>query len=232
MSADPTTSSPARSQDNLLYGLKHRPHAPAPEIPRAEALSRPARVAEAAALRQLALRSRGRLGRLRRRPGIARADGAPAGARSARSSSSRLDGDVFGLGLRGTMPPAPRAELADRLLEARPAMQDRLLADDRASGAAGRALRPRPLQHQRDASPRTCCSARRSASAFDIERLADQPYVRDTLDATGLRRRAGRGRLRGSPRRCSSCSPTCRPTTSISASSASSRPTSCRTIGR
>ncbi len=67
---------------------------------------------------------------------------------------------------------------------------------------------------------------------FDLENLAEQPYVRQMLDETGLTDNAGRRSATSWPPPWSRSSPTCRPTTSISASSASSTPRSCRATGR
>ena len=140
---------------------------------------------------------------------------------------SVLEGDVYVLGLRGTVGPH-HGDLPDHLLEARHAMQARLLADERLA----RLVEPfHPDRYNTNATlAENLLFGVPVDERFDIERLAGNAQIRATLDATGLMPELVQVGLR-SPGRCSSCSPTCRRTTSISGSSASSPRTSCRPTG-
>ena len=122
--------------------------------------------------------------------------------------------------------PAPTSELKERLLEARLAMQQRL-ADD-----AGLSRLVEPFDPERY-----------NTNASLAENLLFGSPVGPCVRSGGDRRPALRARdlagdrparaisttsVSASCRRWSSCSPICRPTTSTSGSSASSRPRTCR----
>ena len=96
----------------------------------------------------------------------------------------RLDGDVFGLGLRSAIPDGAHTELKERLLEARGAMQAQL------NGSRDLARLVEPFDPERYNSNATLAENLLFGSpigtAFDLERLADQPYVAATLEKTGL----------------------------------------------
>ena len=87
----------------------------------------------------------------------------------------RLDGDVFGLGLRSAIPDGAHAELKDRLLEARRAMLERLSA----SADLSRLVEPfDPERYNTNASlAENLLFGSPVGPTFDPEQIADQPYV-------------------------------------------------------
>ena len=88
----------------------------------------------------------------------------------------RLDGDVFGLGLRSAIPDGAHAELKDRLLEARRAMQRAARA---ASADLSRLVEPfDPERYNTNASlAENLLFGSPVGPTFDPEQIADQPYV-------------------------------------------------------
>ena len=96
----------------------------------------------------------------------------------------RLDGDVFGLGLRSAIPDGAHTELKDHLLEARQAMLERL------SGSADLSRLVEPFDPERYNSNASLAENLLFGSpvgpTFDPEHIADQPYVGETLEQTGL----------------------------------------------
>lgn len=96
-----------------------------------------------------------------------------------------LDGDIFGLGLRSAVRDGQRAELRERLLVARGEMQARLAAD----ADLARLVEPfDPDRYNANASlAENLMFGSPIGHVFDLERIADQPYVQETLEATGLR---------------------------------------------
>ena len=96
----------------------------------------------------------------------------------------RLDGDVFGLGLRSAIPPGAHIELKDRLLEARRAMQERLAASAQLSRLVE--LFDPNLYNSNASLAENLLFGSPVGKVFDPDAIADQHYVRDTLEATGL----------------------------------------------
>src|SRR5438067_4746369 len=98
---------------------------------------------------------------------------------------ARLDfeADVYGLGLRGRLDPASQAELAERLLEARQALEQRLAAD-------GITDLVETYDPERDNSSATVAENRLFGTpigpTFDCDALADNIHVRRVLDQLGL----------------------------------------------
>ncbi len=167
-------------EDNLLYGLKHRPLRlvePTPADRARHARDRHEALAsgnspdpvdadwvdwEAAGVREPA----------ERLPAIIRA-----------LDVARLTGDVYAFGLRGTLP-ANRPELANRVLEARRAMRARLAGDERLARLV------EPFDPDRYNSNATLAEnllfGMPVGRVFDLEHLASHPYVRSVLEETGL----------------------------------------------
>jgi ABC-type multidrug transport system fused ATPase/permease subunit len=178
---NPTMVFAGTIEDNLLYGLKYRP-----QRPRAvgeDALSRYEREMHEANLS----------GNSPHDPGADWIDYLAAGIEEpdhrvtslvAVLELVRLDGDVFGLGLRSAIPDGAHTELKERLLEARGAMQAQL------NGSRDLARLVEPFDPERYNSNATLAENLLFGSpigtAFDLERLADQPYVAATLEKTGL----------------------------------------------
>lgn len=168
-------------RDNLVYGLKHRP------------------------LHELALEGGAAAQRAKNRHEAKRAGNSPfdatddwvdlaaAGASDADSllrllvrllQLVRLDADVYGMGLRSAIPEGTRHELKQRLLEARHRMQARLAGDPGLS----RLVEPfDPARYNTNATlAENLLFGTPVGHVFDSERLAEQPYVRETLIETGL----------------------------------------------
>src|SRR5689334_4347776 len=167
-------------EDNLLFGLRHRPLRD-PEIPpEQEARHRRERV-EAE-----------RSGSSPYDPEAEWTDWAQAGVTREEERLPAiihalrvavLEGDVYVLGLRGTVGPH-HGDLPEHLLEARRAMQDRLLADERLA----RLVEPfDPDRYNTNATlAENLLFGVPVDERFDIERLAGNAQIRATLDATGL----------------------------------------------
>ena len=178
---NPTMVFAGSIEDNLLYGLKYRPQRPRPVGE--DALSRYEReMAEAT-----------QSGNSPHDPQADWIDYAAAGIEDpARRVTGivrilelvRLDGDVFGLGLRSAIPPGAHIELKDRLLEARRAMLERLGT----SPDMSRLVEPfDPDRYNTNASlAENLLFGSPVGPTFDPEQIADQPYVGETLERTGL----------------------------------------------
>ena len=179
---NPTMIFSGSIEDNLLYGLKYRPQRPRPLGE--DALSRFEREMHEAK-------------RSGNSPHDALADWVDYEAAGIEAPDKRvtslvrvlelvrLDGDVFGLGLRSAIPPGgAHAELKERLLEARGAMQQRLAED------AGLSRLVEPFDPDRYNTNATLAENLLFGSpvgpVFDPEEIAQQAYVRETLEATGL----------------------------------------------
>jgi len=98
-------------------------------------------------------------------------------------SAVRLDRDVYQLGLRGTIDPEAQPELAASFLEARSAMGRRL--EDPRLGRLVEVFDPERY-NQNATLAENLLFGTPIGDAFDIERLAAQPYVRRVLDQAGL----------------------------------------------
>ncbi|MGE4219818.1 MAG: ABC transporter transmembrane domain-containing protein, partial [Alphaproteobacteria bacterium] len=94
-----------------------------------------------------------------------------------------LDGDVYQLGLRGTVDPTRHPEVASRVLEARFALHRRL---------QDKALRPLVETFDRHRFNNNATVAENLLfgapvdERFDVENLAEHPYVQGVLDRIGL----------------------------------------------
>ena len=178
---NPTMIFAGSIEDNLLYGLKYRPQRPRPVGE--DALSRYEREMQEA--RQS--------GNSPHDPQADWIDYVAAGIEDPEQRVTsfvrvlelvRLDGDVFGLGLRSAIPDGAHAELKDRLLEARRAMLERLSA----SADLSRLVEPfDPERYNSNASlAENLLFGSPVGPTFDPEHIADQPYVGETLEQTGL----------------------------------------------
>ena len=178
---NPTMIFSGSIEDNLLYGLRYRPQRPRPVGE--DALSRYEREMLEAE----------RSGNSPHDPQADWIDYLAAGIEDpAQRVTSlvgvlelvRLDGDVFGLGLRSAIPAGAHTELKDRLLEARRAMLERL----RGSPDLSRLVEPfDPERYNTNASlAENLLFGSPVGPTFDPEQIADQPYVRETLEKTGL----------------------------------------------
>ena len=168
-------------EDNLLYGLKHRPQRPRQQTE--DALTRYERERREAELS----------GNSAHDPWADWVDYAAAGIDdpSLRVSSIvralalvRLDADVFQLGLRSVIPEGAHAELKERFLAGRRAM----LAQLNSSPDLSRLVEPfDPERFNTNASlAENLLFGSPVGPTFDPERIAEQPYVRATLERTGL----------------------------------------------
>lgn len=94
-----------------------------------------------------------------------------------------LEEDVYQLGLRGTIDPARRPEVASRILEARAALRGRL-----AEPAYKSLVEPfdEAAFNQNATVAENLLFGTPVGDVFDIERLADNAYVREILDKVGL----------------------------------------------
>ena len=94
-----------------------------------------------------------------------------------------LSDDVYQMGLRGTIDPGKRSDIADRIMAARRALRDRLTEPEIA-----------PLIEPFDrARFNTNASVAENIlfglpvdESFDLEKLAEHPYIRQVLDTVGL----------------------------------------------
>ena len=96
----------------------------------------------------------------------------------------RFDRDVYRIGLRSSIASATNAELASDLLTARRAMQARLDADP---DLARLVERFDPERYNTNATiAENLLFGTLVGDTFDLDNLADQPYVKAVLDKTGL----------------------------------------------
>lgn len=167
-------------EDNLLFGLRHRP------------VGEAAVTAESEAIRRRELHEAKRSGNSPYDPEAEWTDWAAAGVTDPEGrlpamvqalQAATLEGEVYVMGLRGTVT-ARHGDLPDRLLRARHAMQQRLAGDKRMA---------RLVEHFHPDRYNTNATLAENLlfgvpadDRFDIDRLATNPYVRRTLDATGL----------------------------------------------
>jgi ABC-type sugar transport system ATPase subunit len=213
----------ARVRDNLLYGLRT---GRSPAALRGRRAPHRRQRSSEARRRQSRSRHRRRLDRLRGRRRRTRRAGIDARIVELlrRSTSTRTS---MPFGLRGTHRPRARPDLAERMLEARRALRERLA--EPGITPPRRAVRSRSATTATPRSPRTCCSARRSGRRFDFDHLAQNTYRAAACSTSGLTHdlvaigadvAAHHGRA---VRR-----PAARPSIS-SSSTASSAPATCRT---
>ncbi len=96
----------------------------------------------------------------------------------------RFDHDVYRLGLRSSIASASNGELATALLEARHAMQQRLDAD---AALARLVERFDPESYNTNATvAENLLFGTPIGDTFNLDNLAEQPYVRQVLNETGL----------------------------------------------
>ena len=115
---------PLSVRDNLLFGLKHRPVAPA-ELRRRHAGGARGVLARGRAGRQSAARSHRRLDRLR--AGRRHRPGRPAAAAWSHALKQvEFDEDIYSLGLRGAIDAGKRPDLAEKILKVRHVLHGRL----------------------------------------------------------------------------------------------------------
>jgi putative ABC transport system ATP-binding protein len=168
-------------RDNLHYALKHRPVRPA------------ANAEDADGDRQQFFFEAQKSGNTTSRPDDDWIDFADIGVAGDREFADRthevlrfvdLEPDLFGLGLRGTLDPARRGELASRILHARRMLRQRL-QDRRYAGLVE--------SFDRDRYNRNMSAAENLlfglplGGTFDLERLGDHPYVQQVLEQVDLR---------------------------------------------
>ena len=167
-------------RDNLFYGLKHRPLRPAVYDE------------ETAQVRASALQDAVLAGNTGLDPQAGWTDYAAAGADGRESLRVRamasldlveMGNTLYEMGLRGTLDPGERPEIAARLLSAREAIHQRLEAPDMAGLVE-------PFDEAKYNDNATVAEnllfGTPVGAAFDIDNLAESPYVREVLDKVGL----------------------------------------------
>jgi len=163
--------------DNLLYGLKHRPIRPRPADAELERYLYEAVASGNAAFDPFADwiddAEAGVSGPHERLPAMMRV-----------LELVQLDHDVYLLGLRGTIRAAQKPELANGLLRARQLMFQRLSADP----ALARLVEPfDPDRYNTNASlAENLLFGTPVGDTFGPDRVAEHPYVLETVRATGL----------------------------------------------
>jgi putative ABC transport system ATP-binding protein len=96
----------------------------------------------------------------------------------------RLDRDVYRMGLKSSISSATQGDLAAELLDARRAMQARLDGDP---DLARLVERFDPERYNTNATiAENLLFGTLVGDTFDLDNLADQPYVKEVLDKTGL----------------------------------------------
>lgn len=175
-----TTLLSASLGDNLTYGLKHRPLKPVDYA--AVAAARRKKQAFEAEITGNATDDR-----------FAdwidyEAAGAPGPEALAQRIIHALDiadlgGEVYGMGLRGTIDPLAKPQEAERILEARRALRDLLTQADLADLVEQ--FDPERYNSNATVAENLLFGTPQSAE-FDPERLAENPYLRAVLDQQGL----------------------------------------------
>lgn len=170
--------------DNLYLGLKHRPLKPRELEGDAQAeFERFVSEAE-------------RSGNLAYDYGADWIDYEAAGAKDAGELSARglwalelagLGEDVYAFGLRGTIDPDGQPELADNILRARKGLQE-LMANDAATAGLIETF-DRNSYNTNASVGENLLFGNPVGDAFDMERLAEHPYVLEVLDKAGLSER-------------------------------------------
>jgi putative ABC transport system ATP-binding protein len=166
--------------DNLLFGLKHRPlRPPSGEDGRDQSRKREKLEAE-------------RSGNSPYDPDADWIDYAAAGVDDAAAIATvaaqvlglvRLDRDVYQMGLRGTIDPQDQPELAAAILRARRAMGERLL--DPRLGRLVEVFDPERYNTNATLAENLLFGAP-IGPTFEMEQLADHPYVQRIIEQAGL----------------------------------------------
>ena len=168
-------------RDNLLFGLKHRPLRPLPEDD--------PRFAE----RRAAIAQAERAGNSVDDPSADWIDYEGVGVSDREELIQRiaavlrmveLDGDIYALGLRGSMDPQQQPDLADRILAARRSLHERLAAPGMES-----LIEPfDPERYNQNASlAENLLFGTPVGPTFHIDNLPDNKYVLQLLERTGLK---------------------------------------------
>ena len=167
-------------RDNLFYGLRHRPLIPADYSGEEETAAR-RRVHEAEAS-----------GNSTDDPDADWIDYESAGIDGAQALTERalgalalvgMESDIYEMGLRGTIDPEARGDLAARLLEARAAFRERLSDPD----IAALVETFDAAQYNENATlAENLLFGAPVGDAFDVGRLAENTYVLEVLDRAGL----------------------------------------------
>ena len=167
-------------RDNLFYGLKHRPLRPAEYDE------------ETAPVRARALQDAVLAGNTGLDPRAGWTDYAAAGAEGPESLRVQamglldlveMDDTLYEMGLRGTLDPGERPKIAERLLSAREAILERL----RDSELAGLVEPFDEAKYNDNATvAENLLFGTPVGADFDIDNLAESPYVRKVLDQVGL----------------------------------------------
>lgn len=170
----------ASVRDNLVYGLKHRPLRP-PDYDEAESNKRQSDVTEAL-----------RAGNIEHDFSADWIDYDAAGVDGADAlfeqmleifDAVELSDDIYELGLRGTIDPAERPEIAEAVLKARTAMADRLR--ERAYSDLVE-LFDRSTYNTNASVAENLLFGTPVGDTFDIDWLPQHPYVLETLRQSGL----------------------------------------------
>ncbi len=170
----------ASVRDNLVYGLKHRPLRP-PDYDEAESNKRQSDAAEAL-----------RAGNIEHDFSADWIDYDAAGVDGADAlfeqmleifDAVELSDDIYQLGLRGTIDPAERPEIAEAILKARTAMADRLR--ERAYSDLVE-LFDRSAYNTNASVAENLLFGTPVGDTFDIDWLPQHPYVLETLRQSGL----------------------------------------------
>ena len=167
-------------RENLTYGLKHQP------------LIGPDRDDDARGEREKWEIEAGRAGNSTDDIAADWVDYAAAGIEGRDQLSGRaldvlrivdMQTDIYELGLRGTIDPAVKPELAARMLEARAAFRDRLADPEIAP-----LVEVFDAEHYNDNATvgENLLFGRPVGDAFDLDRLAEHPYVLEVLEKAGL----------------------------------------------
>jgi len=168
-------------RDNLLYGLKHRP------------LQDMDYDGEAASERQRQVREAEGTGNTPFDPNADWVDEDAAGAQGETSLIDRmlhflnvvgLEYDVYRIGLRQTVDPALRPDLADKLLEARKKMRE--LLDEREISDFVESFDAEKYNNNASVAENILFGTP-VGETFEIENLGHNEYVMSVLDKTGLR---------------------------------------------
>ena len=167
-------------RENLTYGLKHRPLV-APDYKGEAKIDREKSEAEAA-----------RAGNSTDNLAADWHDYEAAGISGEEELTPRaldvlgivdMETDIYELGLRGTIDPLARPDLAGRILEARAAFRDRLSDPDFAPLIE---VFDRDLYNDNATVGENLLFGRPVDGAFDLDRLAEHPYVLEVLEKAGI----------------------------------------------
>jgi len=164
-------------RENLLLGVMHRPTEPARDDPEIKA----------------AIENAGLAANSTDDPGTGWVDAEVLGSGSEAETVGRLiealalvelGDDCYGLGLRGTIDPEAKPEVAERILQARRSFAERLADDPKLVDLV------EPFAADRYNSNATLAEnllfGTPVGDAFQPDTIAAHPYVRSTLDAVGL----------------------------------------------